>query len=321
MQSLSLAQPIRWLELAPGYACNCRCIGCHSCSMATEDQMPPQEVLHWLQRGRRMGAKHLWLSGGEPTLRKDCAAILRAARQLGYQRIKVQSNGMLFAYEAFAAKTVAAGMTEVNLLLKSLDAKVHDALNRTPGSHVLLNQAVDVLTRHAVRIEGDVLVTSRNVGELEALVRHYAERGVRHFNLWLFSLVDQGDADLRRLVPDMRALVPAMLAARTAAHAAGATLVSLNTPHCVVPPEAWDLQFDAARMRLLVVNPGGNVFALEDSSIERGAFVPACDGCAARPWCHGIRQDFLDVHGDGWISPVSADALSRGNPIGSILDA
>jgi MoaA/NifB/PqqE/SkfB family radical SAM enzyme len=248
-------------------------------------------------------------------------AILRAARQFGYQRIKVQSNGMLFAYEAFTAKAVAAGMTEVNLLLKSLDAKVHDALNRTPGSHAALTQAIDVLRRQPLRLEGDVLVTTRNVEELPDVIEHYAGLGLKHFNLWLFSLVDQGDADLRRLVPSMHELVPAMLAARTAAHRHGATVVSLNTPHCVVPPDTWDLQFDAARMRLLVVNPDGNAFALESSSIERGAYVAACSSCAARPWCHGIRPDFLEVHGEAWVTPVTEAVLSLGNPVGSVLDA
>lgn len=282
--------------------------------------MAAPEVLQWLQHGRRLGARHLWLSGGEPTLRKDFIATLRAAKQLGYQRIKVQTNAMLFSYPQFADKALAAGMNEANLLLKSLDAKIHDGLNRTPRSHELLGQAIDVLGKLPIRLEGDVLLTTRNVRELPDLVEHYAGKGLVHFNFWLFSLVDQGDADLRRLVPKLSDAVPAMVEARRRVQGRGVTVCSLNTPHCVIPAEHWPMQFDAAGMGLLVVNPGRNVFRLENSSIELGRYVAACQYCAARPWCHGMRGDYIDVHGESELRAVTADQLAGRDPRGSVLD-
>lgn len=284
--------------------------------------MDTAEVLRWLQLGRRQGARHLWLSGGEPTLRKDFLQTLRAARHLGYERLKVQTNGMLFAYPGFAQRAVLAGMNEVNLLLKSLDPKVHDGLNRTPGSHALLHKGLDCLQEGApqVRIEGDILMTQRNVGELPGLVRYYAGRGVQHFNFWLFSLVDQGDGDLRRLVPPLAQAVPLMVEALAIARSLGATACSLNTPHCTLPPHAWELLFDAAGMQLLVVNPGGHAFALETSTIEQGVFVDACSACAVRPHCHGMRADYLEVHGSGDLRAMTADEIAGYDPRGSILD-
>ena len=292
--------------------------------------MDTAEVMRWLQHGRRQGARHLWLSGGEPTLRRDFLQTLRAARHLGYERIKVQTNGMLFAYPGFADRALLAGMNEVNLLLKSLDAKVHDALNRTPGSHALLNKGLDTLQqadgkdampgRRPVRIEGDVLMTTRNVHELPQLVRHYAGRGVKHFNFWLFSLVDQGDVDLRRLVPSLRDAMPRMVEAMAIARSLGATVCSLNTPHCTVPPSAWEMLFDAAGMQLLVVNPGGHAFALETSTIEHGVYIESCATCAVRPHCHGMRSDYLDVHGSDELKPLTAAEVAGYDPHGSILD-
>ena len=311
---------MRWLEIAPGFACNCRCIGCHSCSDAAGDQMTSAEVMAWLQRARRQGAQHLWLSGGEPTLRRDFLPTLRAAKALGYRRIKVQSNGMLFAYPEFAEKAVAAGMNEVNLLLKSLQPRVHDGLNRTPGSLELMHTGLERLRGLPVRLEGDVLVTTRNWPELPELVRHYIQLGLKHFNLWLFSLVDQGDADLARLVPRVSDFLPALLAAREEALAAGATLASLNTPACLLPPEAWDAVFDAVGMGLVVVNPGGKAFPLETSSIEQGTYLPACATCALRPRCGGMRSDYVAVHGDAEFQPVPTGLADRLRGRGTNLD-
>lgn len=310
----------RWLEISPGYACNCRCLGCYSCSAEAKDQMEWPELLGWLERGRRLGAQHLWLSGGEPTLRKDFLPTLQAAKRLGYQRIKVQTNGMLFSYPQLIDRARAAGMTEVNLLLRSLDPALHDELQQTPGSHRLLNQAVDLLAQRDLRLEGDVLVTSKNARELPDLVDHYARRGLRHFNVWLFSLVDQGERDLAGLIPRLSELAPLLLRARALAQGYGVSICSLNTPHCVVDPEAWDLQFDAKGMDLLVVNPGGKAFSLEQSALELGRYVEACEKCAARPWCHGMRDDYLRVHGPGELRAVTAEQLARGQPQGSRLD-
>jgi len=311
---------MHWLELSPGFACNCRCLGCYSCSAESRDQMSTQDVLQWLQRGRQQGARHLWLSGGEPTLRKDFLQTLRAAKHLGYERIKVQTNGMLFAYPQFAARAVQAGMTEVNLLLKSLDPKLHDGLNRMPGSHDLLTKGIEVLRTQPLRLEGDILMTSRNFQEMPALVEHYVKLGFAHFNVWLFSLVDQGDSDLRYLVPRLADCMPRMLEAREVAHAHGATICSLNTPHCTVPGSAWDMLFNAAGMKLVVVNPGGPAFRLETSRIEQGVYVAACETCAARPWCHGMRADYLAVHGETELQPMTEAAMVGLDPRGSVLD-
>ena len=151
------------------------------------------------------------------------------------------------------------------------------------------------------------------------MVEHYCKEGLVHFNIWLFSLVDQGSRDLRRLVPKMSDAMPAIIDAAEIARSHGATLCSLNTPHCMVPPEHWSIQFDAAGMDLAVVNPGGHVFMLEESSIEQGVYIERCQECTVRQWCHGMRSDYLQVHGDEELIPVTAEVAAGADPQGSVL--
>jgi len=307
---------MRWLELAAGYDCNLRCTGCFSCDAAPDQQMDTRQAVAWLQRGRQQGARHFWFGGGEPTLRRDFLPLLKAARQLGYERIKVQTNGLLFSYPQLVERAVAAGMTETNLMLRSVDAAVHDAQVGRDGAHALLGQAIEQL-RGRVRLEGDVLVTTPTVDELPQVVSHYAALGLSRFSVWLFSA---SDPTLSPLVPRLSALGPRLVEARKRARAAGATLVSLHTPHCAVPPQAWDLQFAPARMELFVVNPGGQAFYLHESQMEQASWVEACKTCAARGPCRGVRPDYLAIHGDGEAKPFTPAQVEGFDPHGSTLD-
>lgn len=311
---------MRWLELAPGYACNLRCTGCFSQSTDARDQMSSEQALRWLQFGRSTGARHVWFGGGEPTLRRDFLPLLRAAHKLGYERIKVQTNGLLFAYPEFVKRATDAGMTETNLLLRSVDARIHDEASGREGAHALLDTALTHLSP-AVPLDGDVLVTSRTVHSLPELVEHYAHRGIRRFSIWLFSSTTQGDAPhLASLVPTLSELGPALVAARARARELGATLVSLHTPYCTVPPEAWDMQFDPRRMELFVANPNDRGFYLHDSPMERGVHVEACGSCAVRNVCRGLRPDYMAVHGTSEARPVREEDIVGIDTSGSTLD-
>ena len=146
------------------------------------------------------------------------------------------------------------------------------------------------------------------------------QQGLVHFNLWLFSLVDQGQRDLGRLVPRLSDCHDLIVQAYDLAKAAGATVCSLNTPYCAVPPTRWDMQFDAAGMELAVVNPGSPPFMLETSSIEQGIKVDVCSGCAARDACRGMRSDYLDLYGADELEAVEAETWQLHQHMGSRLD-
>ena len=44
------------------------------------------------------------LVGGEPTIRKDIIEIVKYAKQLGFKKIQIQTNGRRFAYKNFCIK-------------------------------------------------------------------------------------------------------------------------------------------------------------------------------------------------------------------------
>jgi 7-carboxy-7-deazaguanine synthase len=80
------------------FACNLRCSWCdtkYSWSVregGTWESLPPQEVASQVQA---LGAKHVVLTGGEPTLQKDLAQLARLLKDLEHH-LTVETNTTIF---------------------------------------------------------------------------------------------------------------------------------------------------------------------------------------------------------------------------------
>lgn len=292
------SRPRRWLELALDYRCNLRCVGCHACDDDGQ-RLSGQKALAILREERARGASSLWIGGGEPTMREDLFLVARAARSLGYERVLLQTNALRLAYPEYAEAVVRAGVTDVSVNAKSHRAELHDRLSGgVDGAHALLVKALDNLADRDVRLAADVLLTNETIVELPETIRFFAERGIQRFVLWLLSAADVEDEAVRQAVPRLADVAARLEEAKRVANERGVELASLHTPPCTLPEALRDLFAPARELDLLVVGPDARAFALEDSPFEGGAYVAACDACAARTRCGGPRRDYREIHGD-----------------------
>ncbi len=292
----------RTLEIALDYRCNLRCLGCHACD-GSGDSLAPGRAAALLREGFQAGSRVAWFGGGEPTLRDDLLPLVRRARDLGYEQIVVQTNGVRLAYAAYAQALLVAGVTEVRVNAKSARADLHDALSAAPGTHALLVKALENLASKGARVAADVLLACSTAPHLDETVAFFADRGVKRFALWLLYAGDVGaDAtDVAREVPCIADIVPAIERAARVARERGLELVSFHTPPCTLPHELRGLWQPAQELDMQVVDPGGHAFALETSPYEGSGHIEACAGCSARGRCGGPRADYVRLHGAGEI--------------------
>jgi cyclic pyranopterin phosphate synthase len=267
--------------------------------------MSTREALDALAFGRARGADALWLGGGDATLRKDLLAIVSAAKIMGYVRIKLQTNGMLLSYADYARRAIEAGITEVSFSIKAATAETHDRYTLTPGCHALMLQGIERMRDAGLLLEADVLVYRGTLSELPEIVRSYHARGIERFRIWLLSAVDRDDPEVKSEVPRISDVIPELRAALALGLSDAPDFIqSLHTPPCTLGAELARCRFFAPDLALVVANPGGHRFRLEESPIEGGHYLERCAGCRERARCGGIRVDYIAVHGDEEFQPL-----------------
>ncbi len=295
-----------WIEIVVGFGCNCRCRVCPAASQSHVPGMSAKEIAHWLEEGRERGAKHVWFGGGEPTLHPDLIRSIERARELGYHRIRIQTNGIRCAYLPFTRRCLDAGANEFSLSIKGADAASHDQATQNPGSFDRLIQGTQNLVATDARVEGDILITSHSMTRLADAVLRFAGLGVGRFTFWLTSLFGTQAKGLEPLVPRMADLMPFLESAFQTADRNGAAATTLHTPPCVLKPEYRRRYVHAGTWKLSVITPGSEPFSAEESPIEGGAYLKTCSGCGMRSNCLGPRKDYLDLFGPEEFSPLSS---------------
>jgi radical SAM protein with 4Fe4S-binding SPASM domain len=130
----------------------------------------------------------LILTGGEPLLRKDIDALIKAAADIGFWTVLGSHGGMLDA--AVADRLVAAGLKGVGVSIDSVDPERHDAFRGIPGAWRKTTAALEVMRAAGLPFLIETTVTRWNRSELEPMAELAAARGATALNV--FFLVPTG---------------------------------------------------------------------------------------------------------------------------------
>jgi GTP 3',8-cyclase len=129
----TLGRPLRNLRLSVTDRCNLRCEYC----MPEDDYvwLPREDVLHFEETSTlvdvflSLGVDKIRLTGGEPLLRRDVAALVRMiAGKPGLKDLALTTNGVLLADQIDALK--AAGLGRITVSLDTLHRDRFKALTR-----------------------------------------------------------------------------------------------------------------------------------------------------------------------------------------------
>lgn len=198
--------------------CNLGCPVCFADAGQSADHDPSLERIGWLYDRvlEASGPCNIQLSGGEPTVREDLAAIIALGRSKGFGFLQLNTNGLrLAAEENYAVHLKEAGLASIFLQFDGLSAAVHQALRGRD-----LRAVKEAAIRHAAAAGLGVvlvptLVPGVNTAEVGAIIDYATSfaptvRGVHFQPVSYFGRFPQPPADTDRLtLPEVISLIAA----------------------------------------------------------------------------------------------------------------
>jgi MoaA/NifB/PqqE/SkfB family radical SAM enzyme len=311
---------VKNLELNLGKPCNNRCVFCATGEQSRGDRgwMDTDEVERSLRQGREEGAESVGFVGGEPTLYRELPMLVALARELGYTRVSLCTNGRRLAREPLLESLLDAGLTRVAMSVHSHRAALEDRITGRPGAFDEKLAALALLTaaRDAGRLPDglslNTVLHAQNAKALPALARFFQKRGVGDIRFNFIRPEVPAD-EARRWVPTFTKTTPRVreLVLQNETKL-GLRLTLADFPLCRLP---WELLANPhlrhrylgepqdPETRVAMHRPadrgGTKRFDWQEQRVELlKQYVPACDACTLRSRCEGIWRGYVDLYGD-----------------------
>ena len=276
--------------------CNQACTFC-TLRDARAHALPTDDVLAQLRAGRDDGAERVRFTGGEPLLDRRLPQLVRAARELLYESVEVETNATIAAWGPAADALVDAGLTRAWVTVLHPDPTASDAISRDPGGAARTWIGARELASRGVRIGLCLPVTAATAEGLAALV----DRG--HGDL---------GADAARFFVPVDASAPTPYRAlEVALGRAAARCRKHRMDHRFEP--AWCPPPCAFSPRLVTVHTALFASLSPAATSADGGRVraPACDACPLSGRCPGFLRTYAAARpGEVPASPPGEDVVA-----------
>jgi len=302
------------VDLKLDFSCNNRCAFC--VQGEKRHQCGPREIRQIradLEVGLRNGARQLVLTGGEPTLQSNLFAVIRRARQLGYESVQIQSNGRRFYYPHVCQAAIKAGTTEFSPSIHGATARTHDRLTGANGSFEQTLQGISNLVSLGQTVITNTVITRINYAELPDLARLLVGMGVQQFQMAYVHIAGSAASNADWLVARKSEIISSVLNAMDIGRDAGIACMTEAIPYCLmvgyenhvaeqIIPES--MIFDGART---IANYG------EYRRNEGKAKRTECSSCRYFHKCEGPWREYPERFGWDEFVPVPATSRSGGD--------
>jgi len=287
-QRLAAGRGPRKIIMNVTYKCNNRCT---FCAVGTRTQLDgslerQKELLaHYFNHGVRLAD----FDGGEPTLYSDLIPLIRHARQLGYEKVNVTTNGRMAVYDDFARALTRSGITTLLFSLHGPDARTHGIQVGVPEAFEQTVTGIRNCVRVApkqVELGMNITLTKTNLARLNDVVQLAWDLGLRWFNIQFLTPFGRAT---QRVNPDTAE------AARIASEVISRwedriKFQVINLPFCFMPGKERYLMGDLLKLERHMVFVNNEEVNLFQYLKERRVYKEVCESCPHKIFCGGFYE-------------------------------
>lgn len=295
--------------------CNAHCRFCCVLDILNRPELNPSDeaIFARIEAARAEGCTTLGFTGGEPTVHKRFADFCRRGRELGFESITINTNGIQFKSARWTEEALAAGLTHVDFSIHGDDAELHDLMMDRPGAFDAFKRGMANLRalqgRYPVVLGATTVVTARNALRLPKIAAMLLDEGIR--SLRFKHCFEGGEGADVELVGRYTEQMPAVREAVRMARARGAGVQVTHFPLCMLGEEvlfASDLMDES----VLSIDRDGSVLIDGRASTYRREGAKSCAECAFAAVCTQLDYRYVAIHGESELRPVDGPgALAR----------
>ncbi|HMR06249.1 MAG TPA: radical SAM protein [Polyangiaceae bacterium] len=347
-QASELRDSRRNVEINVGKSCNNKCVFCLDGMPSNEDKkfIDFEAMKAELTRFRAEGFESVGFLGGEPTTYSKIGESIALARELGYSRIALATNAMMFRRLAFVDELLGAGLTRVTISMHGHTAALEDKLTAVPGGFEKKCEAIRNLQRRQKEgaltdgLSVNIVLNGWNYRALPKMLRFFFETmGLADLRVNFIRPEGYavGSADL---TPTLTDVVPVLMKAVLLNEYHFKKELSFGgVPLCVFPREflanksvlerylgdvyrdlstSCSIRTEGVDTGVARTEDGRSRFNWQDRKRYDLKEKPErCGRCRLDQACEGLWMGYVDIYGSAELSPLLWDAgkLGRETPL------
>ncbi len=298
------------LDIKVGFQCNNKCVFCIQGDKRFHfPDRTYEEVIGFLDQGRKEGRESVVFTGGEPTFRpKLLLEWVKYARKIGYDYIQVQTNGRMFSYMDFCKSLISMGVNEFSPAVHGSKAEIHDRLTGAPGSFDQVTQGIRNLRKLGQYVMTNSVVTKLNYQDLPNLAQMLVDLEVDQFQfafIHINPIIAADEEKIKEIVPNVALAMPYIKKGLDIGIKNGIRCMTEAVPYCLmrgyeeqiaerIIPEAhvYDAEADIADYSDYRKNEGKS----------KGS---ECIKCKMNSICEGPWREYPDIFGWDEFKPIS----------------
>jgi len=256
----------------------------------------------------KKGAKIITFTGGEPTVRKDLADLIRFAKKSGIKTVELQTNGVLLHKRSLAEKIVNAGVDIALVSLHSYKEEISEKLTNSPHTFRKTLRGIRNLTKICRNVQVSHVINSMNYKDLCDFVTFIHWNFPRVQSIYFSFVRPNGRAfENKWIVPKLSDIDLDLYKAFEHCRNTGVGFGVEGLPLCYMQ----GFEEHSVEIGRLLSEP---VFYIssKESRADAHRFTQAelkrkderCSYCLLNDICPGVWREYAEVHGTGELFPV-----------------
>lgn len=152
-----------------GRKCNSDCKFCYYKGLHNKDNLPIQKLKERLNKAKSYGIDSIEFTGGEPAFRSDIFELINYAKKLGFKRLAIITNGIMFSNITFVKKIKESGLEEVKFSIHGPNPKIHDKITGVNGSFKKLINGVKNAKKLGLKVNTSTVINQINYKHLVSI--------------------------------------------------------------------------------------------------------------------------------------------------------